>query len=359
MRLALLFTLLVTPFRASACSCWGTTPIGVMFVAADAVVEGHVISHEPAVYSGDGQRPATVVVDVMRSLKGDVAGEIRLADEMMCYRSFSSEDFKPGRTFIFPLVKVDRDVLESVLGVVLLPLKVPDSVYSMYYLRGCAHSALELNGSGVYTNELVTGGGRTLEYYLSYPLLRALFVLGVFDIKRAVVEIGAVCLLLVVRARRSRSAVLAEGVALGAGPVLSTKSSVRGTVQVLLLGVGLQVLLLEAEPLYQQILNQPHPAWLDWLVTMWILIQILAPGVVMGFVLMRRPFVSGFVVAALSRLIVIAISIVKPASPGHISAFSLVGELVSLLALALATGLSAYTTFRWRRRSTMISNARP
>ena len=36
MRLALLFTLLVTPFRASACSCWGTTPIGVMFVAADA-----------------------------------------------------------------------------------------------------------------------------------------------------------------------------------------------------------------------------------------------------------------------------------------------------------------------------------
>jgi hypothetical protein len=128
-----------------------------MFMAAHAVVEGRVTSYEAAVYSGDGRRPAAVVFEVVRTLKGNVSRQVRVVTEMMCYRSFVSEDFKLGRTFILPLVTVNRGVLAEVLFEDASSLQAADPVYSMYYLRGCAHSALELIGSAAYTNELVRG----------------------------------------------------------------------------------------------------------------------------------------------------------------------------------------------------------
>lgn len=181
--------LLGTSPLALACSCWGTADIGTAMSRAEIVVVGRVERRLEADYSpksrpspsGDGIEwsfridDAPVAVTVLESLKGDVAGEIRVTTEVMCYRSFDLEDFSPGDTFVFPIYEQTDSEL--------------------YVLPSCSHSAAKLVNGKLYTNEFVRGGGRELSPYLSLSAVRLLLPLGLLD-KQTQYLVGAFVVLL-------------------------------------------------------------------------------------------------------------------------------------------------------------------
>jgi hypothetical protein len=164
--------LLVAPAPVLACSCSGIADIGTALSRAELVVVGRVERRLEPDYSiesmpspsGDGVGwsmrfdPAPVAVKVVRALKGEATGEIRVTTDIMCYRSFNLEDFKPGDTFVFPIVeKTDS---------------------GLHVLPSCSHSAAKVVDGMLYTSEFVRGGGRQITPYLSLTAVRFLLPQG-------------------------------------------------------------------------------------------------------------------------------------------------------------------------------------
>ncbi|HET9865411.1 MAG TPA: hypothetical protein VFP37_18390 [Steroidobacteraceae bacterium] len=179
---------------AFACSCFGIMGIGTALTEAEIVVVGRVEGRSSTGMdsgSTDGFiYPDPIKVKVIKRLKGDVAGEIRITTDFMCYRSFSLEDFRVGETFVFPIAHTLRS--------------------GLHVLPGCSHSALKLMDGQLYTNDLVFGGGRRLNRYMSLTVLQLLLPIGVLDTRVQIALAGMLLLLLpmpITQRLRRRSAI--------------------------------------------------------------------------------------------------------------------------------------------------------
>ncbi|HEU4694783.1 MAG TPA: hypothetical protein VFS23_40730, partial [Vicinamibacterales bacterium] len=189
---------LLTPVEALACSCFGITGIGTALTRAETVVVGRVerrldrpddLDHPDHPEMEILPYPAPIVVKVILVLKGEVAKEMRISTDFMCFRSFNLEDMKPGETFVFPISGTSK----SVVG----------------FLPSCSHSALKLLDGELYTNEFIAGGGRRLDHYMSLALLRFLLPLGVLSTTVQVLIAAGLTLvipMLITRRIRRRSA---------------------------------------------------------------------------------------------------------------------------------------------------------
>jgi len=52
----------------------------------------------------------------------------------------------------------------------------------MTFRWGSLHNALWVDGQGLYTNELTSGGGSRLEYYMPRPLMKVLLPVGLLSV---------------------------------------------------------------------------------------------------------------------------------------------------------------------------------
>jgi hypothetical protein len=178
--------LATTPASSFACSCAGTQSIGSALAAAESVVIGQVSDRAAADYSSDHPRPAAIVVDVVQSLKGKVTGKIQIAESLMCYKSFRSEDLKVGMSYVFPLTQIDFADPADTFDLMVESDNPNARRDQMYRLPVCSHNALLLTRQKLYTNELTVGGGRRLEPYMSLGLMKILFATGLLSVGRAV-----------------------------------------------------------------------------------------------------------------------------------------------------------------------------
>lgn len=163
--------------------------MAMAFATADAVVIGRI---ERVRLAGAGE---LLVVDVVKPLKGGVAGEVEIATGLMCYQSFSFEDFKIGEQYIFPLIAVEPS--SSYIGQSLGLGEGPHSAKAsdrLFTLPTCSHTALALVGEELYSNELTSDGGRRLEPYMSLPLLKFLFWAGFLSVPGLLVYVSILIL---------------------------------------------------------------------------------------------------------------------------------------------------------------------
>src|SRR5690242_10437469 len=142
------------PASALACSCMGTQSIGDALTLADAVVVGKVLSHKEADYS-EHQRPALINVEVIQSMKGGAKGNIEIAKTLMCYQSFPEDDFEVGKSYVFPLEKIDLANADQSWGL-MIGSDTPIPSHEMFRLPTCAHNGLLLEGQSLYTSELTS-----------------------------------------------------------------------------------------------------------------------------------------------------------------------------------------------------------
>jgi hypothetical protein len=182
--------------------------MGRALASAEAVVVGRVKGHAAPDFSSGNPRPAAIVVEVTESLKGSLKGDIEIAKNLMCYQSFSSQDLKVGTSYVFPLAEIDVANPDDTFNVMIEPPGPNTPSHKMFVLPTCSHSALLLDGSKLYTNELTSSGGRRLEYYMSLLFMKVLFATGLFDVLRAIAVIAATILctgFIVFRRRRARA----------------------------------------------------------------------------------------------------------------------------------------------------------
>jgi hypothetical protein len=128
----------------SACSCAGTQSIGIALATAESVVIGQVRERAAADYSSDHTRPAAIVVDVVQSLKGSVTGKIQIAESLMCYKSFRSEDLNVGVSYVFPLTQIDFANPDDTFDLIVESANSNAYRDRMYRLPVCSHNALLL-----------------------------------------------------------------------------------------------------------------------------------------------------------------------------------------------------------------------
>jgi hypothetical protein len=194
----------VAPTASFACSCSGTLSIGNALTLADAVVVGTVRGHREAHYSSADQRPALINVEVTRSLKGGVNGSIEIAKALMCYQSFPEDDFEVGKSYVFPLERVDLANPGQARDLMIWSDSAPAPSHKMFRLPVCSHNALLLEGQGLYTSELTSAGGRRLEYYMPLLFVRMLLPLGLLSTWGIliVIAVAAAAAFFVVRNRR-------------------------------------------------------------------------------------------------------------------------------------------------------------
>lgn len=192
------------PVASFACSCNGTQSIGNALTLADAVVVGRVTGHMEADFS-DLQRPALINVEVIDSITGGVKGNIEIAKTLMCYQSFSEDDLEVGKSYVFPLERVDLADRDQSWGL-MIGSDMPVPSYKMFRLPVCSHNALLLEGQDLYKSELVTReGGHRLEYYLPLRLVKVLLPIGLLStwgILLAVILAAAAIAFVLVRKRR-------------------------------------------------------------------------------------------------------------------------------------------------------------
>jgi hypothetical protein len=162
-------------------------------MSAEAVVVGRVKAHVDGSY--EPARPNRMVVEISKALKGSLIGDIEIAEDLMCYQSFSGDDFTVGKTFVFPLTQIDLANLEDTFGMLLGPIERDATSYKMFVLPTCSHTALLLSEGGLYTHELTPGGGQQLKYYMHVSLLKLLFSAGMFSIRVAISILAFVLLL--------------------------------------------------------------------------------------------------------------------------------------------------------------------
>jgi hypothetical protein len=208
---AILFVMLgLIPETARACSCDGTTSIGTALGFAETVVLGRVEGRRqipPDRRNGMIEiYPEAAVVKVLKVLKGSAPAEILVSADFMCYRSFNVEDFNLGETFVFPIIQTTDQ------GVNVLP--------------SCSHSALKLIDGQVYTNELVSDGGRRLQAYMRRSFSQMLLPMGVLDTRRQMMWVGSLallaCVLVTTRMRKKRA--IANEIEQRPSPVNSLRS---------------------------------------------------------------------------------------------------------------------------------------
>jgi hypothetical protein len=155
-------------------------------VAAESVVIGRVSERVAPDYSSDHPRPGAIVVDVDQSLKGKATGKIQIAESLMCYKSFRSEDLKVGSSYVFPLRQIDFANPDDTFDLMVESDNPNAYRDQMYRLPVCSHNALLLTGQKLYTNELTVGGGRRLEPYMGLGSMKLLFATGLLSVWRAV-----------------------------------------------------------------------------------------------------------------------------------------------------------------------------
>jgi hypothetical protein len=151
---------------------------------AESVVIGQVRERTAPDYSPDHPRPGAIVVDVVQHLKGRVTGTIRIAESLMCYKSFRSEDLKTGMSYVFPLTQIDFANPDDTFDLMVDSANSNSYREQMYRLPVCSHNALLLTNQNLFTNELTVGGGRRLEPYMSLGLMKLLFATGLLSVWR-------------------------------------------------------------------------------------------------------------------------------------------------------------------------------
>jgi hypothetical protein len=195
------------PAASIACTCAGTQSIGNALTIADAVVVGRVKKHLAPDYSQDHPRPGTVDVEVIDSLKGGITGNVEIAKTLACYQSFPEEDLEIGKSYVFPLTRIDLANPDDTVGLMIGSgdRKIPS--YKMFRLPVCSHNALLLKGQALYTNELTASGGRRLDYYLPLSLVKVLLPIGLLSawgVTALIVVAIIVCVVGIAATRRRR-----------------------------------------------------------------------------------------------------------------------------------------------------------
>jgi hypothetical protein len=185
--------LALAPACSIACTCGGTQSITFALMNADAVVVGRVKAHAEGSYKP--ARPNRMVVEVSKALKGSFTGDIEIAEDLMCYQSFSGDDFTVGKTFVFPLTQIDLANPDDTFGMLLGPTEPDATSYKMFSLPTCSHTALLLSEEKLYTNELTPAVGRQLDYYMHASVMNFLFSAGLFSIRGAIASLVVIFLL--------------------------------------------------------------------------------------------------------------------------------------------------------------------
>jgi len=201
--LAVVAVLACTPAVSLACSCWGTQSIGNALTTADAVIVGKVERHMGSDFTSGHQRPAIIQVEVVESLKGGIKGNIEIAKTMMCYQSFPEDDFQIGKSYVFPLERIDLANADQSWEL-MIDSDSPVASYKLFRLPVCSHNALWVDGQGLYTNELTSGGGRRLEYYMPLPLMKVLLPVGLLSVWGVLAFVGTALVVAFVLIRRRR-----------------------------------------------------------------------------------------------------------------------------------------------------------
>lgn len=171
--------LAVAPSYAMACSCNGTASIGQALSNSEDVIVGRVLSTTPATFDGETSTPEGVEIEVVKALKGDLQGRIFVATMSMCYLTFDASHFKPGETYVLPLVP-PYDWGGGADAISMLPTPSTEPQGRWFELPGCSHSALALIDGRLYTNE-AGRGGLHLVYYMSLTMLERLLPLGLLN----------------------------------------------------------------------------------------------------------------------------------------------------------------------------------
>ena len=108
---------------------------------------------------------------------------------------------------MFPLRQIDLSDPDEAWGL-MIGSDTPVPSYKMFRLPVCSHNGLLVDGQGLYTNELVPGGGRRLEYYMPLFLVKVLLPLGLLSTWGMLVAIvtvaAATVVFIVVRKRRRK-----------------------------------------------------------------------------------------------------------------------------------------------------------
>jgi hypothetical protein len=179
--IAVAVLLALVPSASSACSCMGTGSIGSALTHSDAVIVGRLLRRAAGDYSHASFAPDALIFEIERTLKGDVSGPIYVPASAPCYRSFRTEDFNVGETYVLPLYPVETAGPENINEVSLEPDSRTEPIGRWFNLPGCSHSALGLVDGALYTRELTSGGGRRSAYYMSLAIMEALLPLGLLD----------------------------------------------------------------------------------------------------------------------------------------------------------------------------------
>jgi hypothetical protein len=199
MRISLLIPVVLgaIPAASLACSCSGTQSIGTALARSDAVIIGKIVSHVAPDFSVEHPRPAIINVDVIDSLRGNIGGTVEIAKSLMCYQSFAEDDLRIGNSYVFPLEQIDLSNEGQAAGV-MIGSEEKMASYKMFRLPTCSHNALLLDHLGLYTSELISGGGRRLEYYMPFSEMKLLFALGLLSVWSIPIAAAALCALLAV-----------------------------------------------------------------------------------------------------------------------------------------------------------------
>jgi hypothetical protein len=175
--------------RAAACTCNGISSISEAMSRAEAVVVVRIRGRAPADYNLNPLNPEPVIAEVIKSIKGNVQGEIYVSTLIMCYRSFDLEDFKPGKTYVFPLHHYDPTRPDGIPDFYSPPtdsdMKTP--IERLYLLPSCSHSALVLSDGKLYTREPTFGDGERFSYYQSLTSLELSMQLGIANVETVMV----------------------------------------------------------------------------------------------------------------------------------------------------------------------------
>jgi hypothetical protein len=211
MRLSLLILAVLgaIPATSIACTCSGTQSIGTALARSDTVIIGKIVSHVAPDFSVEHPRPAIINVEVIDSLTGKIGGTVEIAKSLACYQSFPENDLRKGNSYVFPLQQIDLSNENEAAGV-MIGSEEKIASYKMFRLPTCSHNALLLDHLGLYTNELIPGGGRNLEYYMPLSVLKLLFALGllsVWSIPTAAAVLFALLVVVLIQRRKTRHGV--------------------------------------------------------------------------------------------------------------------------------------------------------
>ena len=192
------------PAASMACTCSGTQSIGTALARSDTVIIGEVVSHVAPDFSVEHPRPGIVNVKIMESLKGKIEGTVEIAKTLACYQSFPEHDLRIGSAYVFPLQQINLANEDQAAGV-MMESDEKIASYKMFRLPTCSHNALLLDHRGLYTSELISGGGRRLEYYMPLSLMKSLFSLGLLSVWSIPTTAVVLCALAVVLIRRRKT----------------------------------------------------------------------------------------------------------------------------------------------------------